>query len=126
MPLHALPPASWSISRVARLKAASASSGCSPLSKRDEDSLRSRRAWDVRRRVDGVEVGRLQEHGGCVFSHLRVEAAHNPGQRYGALGVRNDQHGRVQGMRCIVQGDKGLLLVGGTHDDLAIPESRHS
>ena len=68
-----------------------------------------------------LEGGGLQKHTGGLLGDLAVLAAHDAGERHGALGGGDDRHVARQLAVLPVQGGEVLAVGGGAHDDMGAP-----
>ena len=74
----------------------------------------------------GVEAGALDHHVDGVVLDLGIHAAHNAGQRHGALAVGDEAHAGVEHALLAVEGRELLILLGGAnhHATVAIALSK--
>ena len=70
----------------------------------------------------GLEVGGLEEDGGRLLGHLRVEPAHDPGEGDRALAVGDDEVGRVELAQVAVEARELLARPRAPDDDPAARE----
>ena len=72
------------------------------------------------RGATGVEAGTLDHHIDGVVLDLGIHAAHNAGQRHGALAVGDEAHAGVEHALLAIERRKLLVLLGGANHHAAV------
>ena len=73
--------------------------------------------------VAGLEGGGLEEHGLGVLRDLTVQAAHDAGHAYAALGIADEEHVLVHDPLLLVQRHHLLALLSVPDDDVPVPDA---
>ena len=76
------------------------------------------------RGATGVEAGALDHHVNGVVLDFGIHAAHNAGQRHGALAVGNQAHAGVEHALLAVERRELLILLGGANHHAAMAIAR--